>query len=193
MMLLFLFLIGYCVGSISIGFIVARLKGISDIRAHGSGSSGATNVARHLGISYFFLIFFLDFFKAYFLIALVQWYGLGDWHQCAMSMGLLIGNGYPLFLQFKGGKLVSTSCGIISAMNMQLMVPLCITWLIVFLQSRTVGFASVVTFVVLPLYAVWFAHSLSMHFLTSSICLLGLWLHRANIRQLITKIAFVRR
>ena len=192
-MLLFLFLIGYCIGSLSIGFIVARMKGITDIRLHGSGSSGATNVARLLGISYFFLIFFLDFFKAYFLIVLAQRYGLSDWHQCAISIGLLIGNGYPLFLQFKGGKLVSTSCGIISAMNILLMVPLCITWLIVFLQGRTVGFASIVAFMALPLYAWLLTYSLSMHLLACSISLLGLWLHRANIRQLITKIALVKR
>ena len=52
----------YAVGSIPSGYLVARLQGIQDIRQHGSGNIGATNVARVLGMQYFFFDFFSRFF-----------------------------------------------------------------------------------------------------------------------------------
>lgn len=61
MILLDLFLVlcgAYIVGSIPCGYIIARLSGIRDIREHGSGNIGATNVARILGWPYFFSYFF---------------------------------------------------------------------------------------------------------------------------------------
>ena len=56
---LFTFIIGllaYLIGAIPTGYLIAKLNGIADIRAHGSGNIGATNVARFLGKHYFFII-----------------------------------------------------------------------------------------------------------------------------------------
>src|SRR5436309_2769790 len=55
---LFIGLLAYLIGAIPTGYLIAKLKGITDIRHHGSGNIGATNVSRILGKHYFFLVFF---------------------------------------------------------------------------------------------------------------------------------------
>lgn len=61
--------LAYLIGSIPTGYLIARMKGITDIRKHGSGNIGATNVSRSLGKKYFVIIFLLDAGKAFFLLS----------------------------------------------------------------------------------------------------------------------------
>jgi glycerol-3-phosphate acyltransferase PlsY len=181
--LIVLCIIAYLVGSIPSGFIIARAKGIRDVREHGSGNIGATNVARMLGIYYFFVVFFCDFFKAFIYLRLLSWYGYSEYILIVAAAALLIGNAFPLFLGFRGGKAVATSVGVFLALQPMLVMYAFVCWLIVFLATRTVGTASVITLLFMPLY--FFVQACAGSLISCFIIfvvLFGLYLHRNNIR-----------
>lgn len=151
----FTFLIGalsYLVGAIPTGYLIARCKGITDIRNHGSGNIGATNVSRVLGKYYFFLIFFLDAGKAYCFIHLIRPY-FDDNYVCLFASILLVGNGYSIFLRGTGGKGVATLCGLLIALNSKIALILLGVWSLLLFMLQTVGIASVGAAVWLPFCA----------------------------------------
>lgn len=145
-------LFAYLTGAIPTGYLIAQLKGISDIRAHGSGNIGATNVSRFLGIHYFFLIFFLDAGKAFlFLYAITPYYSTD--YLCLFAALLLFGNGCSIFLQGSGGKGIATLSGLLTALApIHTIILLCI-WSCILLITHTVGMASIGTIIFLPLCA----------------------------------------
>ena len=96
-------LLAYLIGAIPTGYLIARLKGVRDIRQHGSGNIGATNVSRLLGIHYFFIIFFLDAGKAFLFMNTIKPYFPIDYLYFFAGI-LLLGNTCSLFLRFRGGK-----------------------------------------------------------------------------------------
>jgi acyl phosphate:glycerol-3-phosphate acyltransferase len=143
----------YFVGSIPVGYIIARIAGIDDIRAHGSGNIGATNVARTLGIRYFLPVFALDFAKAYGTVALVAHYFPSPLLLYATAVAYLIGNGYSIFLHGTGGKGVAAAVGILTCYNPLLALCTFATWAVAFALTRTVGIASVVGAIAAPICA----------------------------------------
>ena len=105
-------IIAYLIGSISSGLLIARAAKGPDLRKVGSGNTGASNVQRTMGWKYGLITFALDILKG--LISC--WIGsllTGD-HMGALPAGFfaVIGHNWPLFFGFKGGKGVSTSCGV---------------------------------------------------------------------------------
>jgi glycerol-3-phosphate acyltransferase PlsY len=154
-MIFFTFIIGllaYLIGAIPTGYLIAKLNGIADIRAHGSGNIGATNVARFLGKHYFFIIFFLDAGKAFLFMHLVQPYF--DFNYLCLFAGvLLFGNGYSIFLNGGGGKGVATLCGLVASLAPTVILPLLSVWILLLLITKTVGIASISAALCLPCYA----------------------------------------
>jgi len=185
---IFLVLLAYIVGSIPSGFLVAKMRGVQDIRKLGSGNIGATNVARTLGIKFFFLIFFLDFFKAFSFLYLLHMFGFSQQNLIACALAIFLGNGFSLFLGFKGGKGVATSFGIVLALQPSLLIFLFIVWAIVFVYTKTVGVASIVVLAVMPFFSLYFLRSNFLLFsLMLCIAILGLFFHRNNIKKLYNK------
>ena len=105
-------LIAYCLGSISMGLLVARLANGPDLRSVGSKNTGASNVLRTMGWKYGLITFFGDFLKA----VLACWIGrlLTGAQEGALLCGLLVilGHNWPVFFGFRGGKGVASSCGV---------------------------------------------------------------------------------
>ena len=109
-----LYLLGaYLIGSIPFGLLAGKMQGI-DIRAHGSGNIGATNVFRTLGKPAGLSVFALDFLKGWFPVWLSS--------RSATDAGVLpvlaavcaiLGHNYPVWLKFKGGKGIATSGGVL--------------------------------------------------------------------------------
>jgi len=145
-------IIAYLIGAIPLGYLIAQLKGIADIRAHGSGNIGATNVSRFLGMHYFFIIFFLDAGKAFFFIQLIKPY-FDFSYLCIFAGILLFGNGCSLFLRGGGGKGVATLCGLVASLYPMTIVILLGIWALLLIISHTVGIASVGAAFCLPFYA----------------------------------------
>jgi glycerol-3-phosphate acyltransferase PlsY len=150
--ILIIVLLAYLIGAIPTGYLIAQLKGIADIRAHGSGNIGATNVSRVLGKHYFFLIFFLDAGKAFLFMHAIQPYFYFS-HLCFFAGILLFGNGYSIFLRGGGGKGVATLFGLLVALSTQTAVILFGIWVLLLLITQTVGIASVGAAAWLPLCA----------------------------------------
>ena len=147
----------YLLGSVSFALILGKLNGIN-IREHGSGNVGATNLGRALGKKWGLICFFLDMGKglvpvlAYGLIAglitaegsigaveMLKWLAIG--------VAAVIGHVFPVFLKFKGGKGVATSAGALLGFWPVLTVPVLVAgvvWFVVTKATAYVGLASVI-------------------------------------------------
>ncbi len=130
--LIALFVIGYLFGSIPFGLILTRLAGLGDVRAIGSGNTGATNVLRtgHKGLAAATLL--LDMLKGFFpiVIAYILFSHGGDRIPAiAAGFGALIGHIFPIWLKFRGGKGVATYIGILFGIYWPAAVVFCLVWL----------------------------------------------------------------
>jgi acyl-phosphate glycerol 3-phosphate acyltransferase len=116
----------YLVGSIPFGLLVARAKGV-DIRAHGSGNIGATNVGRVLGRKFGVLVFALDFLKGVVAVALVPTVGVGwladgaEVARAGVAVGCaaaaFVGHLFPVWLGFRGGRGVAVGAGAVAVLT----------------------------------------------------------------------------
>ena len=186
-------LLAYIAGATPFGYMAGKFRGI-DIRDHGSGNIGATNVIRVLGKGIGIPVFILDMLKGLVPVVLTRWWCgqngiVPDWPGIAAAVGAVLGHNFTFWLGFRGGKGVATSAGIVLAL---LPLPLAagvVAWLAVFFISRYVALASIASAVVVP------GTALFLHFfrgqpgwpLTGFSILLGLlaiWRHRSNIRRL---------
>lgn len=159
----------FLAGSIPFGLLVARAKGV-DIRAHGSGNIGATNVGRVLGKRFFYLVFLLDFLKGFLPVLAAGWL-LGALSHMAIEpatslkwLGVVVaavaGHVFTPWLKFKGGKGVATSAGALLAVFPAMTIPGVVA-LLVFLVClrvwRYVSLAAILACASVPLsVAAWF-------------------------------------
>ena len=106
----------YFIGAIPFGFLIGKLHGI-DIRKVGSGNIGATNVTRSVGKAAGKLCFFLDFLKGILPVYLAGLLCPGE-PVVALAAGAatIAGHMFPVYLEFKGGKGVSTAAGVALAL-----------------------------------------------------------------------------
>lgn len=171
----------YVIGSIPVGYIIARWHGIEDIRRYGSGVIGATNVARVLGLKFFFLTFFLDAIKSFGYLSCCSYLSVPRFIIFLSSFALLLGNSYSCFLRGVGGKGVATLVGIMLVLNPWLCVAALGTWLISFYGVRVVGIASVIAALFLPFYAILLTDLYGFLFIIIMVSWV-IWRHRLNIR-----------
>lgn len=184
-------LAGYVIGSVPIGFLVARAHGVN-ILQHGSGRTGGTNVLRALGFGPAALTVLGDALKAAAAIALARHILLtGELGAALAGAAAIIGHNWSVFLKFRGGAGgMSTAAGLI-ALNAYVGVPMVVIAAIVFYLSRyasvatltaSVGGLAALTVILLafPVVAHW--EHLVYGFLTSLACV---WALRPNIQRLL--------
>ena len=174
-------LIAFFAGSIAFGLLIAKAKGVN-IREHGSGNIGATNVLRVIGKPYGILCLLLDFLKGFLptLLAVNIYLIAGKNPQIAMDAfeslattfpaedawkaqtliiisGLLaiLGHNYSPWIGFKGGKGIATSGGVLVALMPVGLVVLIVIWLLVFLTTRYVSIASMGTALAVPFVTIY--------------------------------------
>jgi glycerol-3-phosphate acyltransferase PlsY len=171
-------LIAFLLGSIPFGLIIARMKGI-DIRQHGSGNIGATNVFRIVGKKYGITCLFLDLLKGLIptilAISLIRFTGMknpmaldvlenhagifpmltAQVFQVITGLCAILGHNYSPWVGFKGGKGIATSAGVLIAMMPAAIVILLVVWLLVFFISKYVSLASVIAALTLPVLTLW--------------------------------------
>jgi glycerol-3-phosphate acyltransferase PlsY len=114
--------VGYLLGSLPTGWLAGKLLRGIDIREHGSGSTGATNVLRTLGPWSFVVVLLVDVSKGLAAIALVRWLcswlaadaqTWGPWIVCLGGLSVLVGHARPIWLGFAGGKSVAAGLGVL--------------------------------------------------------------------------------
>jgi len=173
---------GYLLGSIPFGLLLTKWAGLGDIRAIGSGNIGATNVLRTGNKRLALLTLLLDGGKgAVALLIGAQW-GLAM--ALAAGGGAMLGHLFPVWLKFKGGKGVATALGVLLALNWQVGVLACLTWLAVALLFRYSSLAALLALAAAPIYGYFLAGS------TVALFALGLailvWVrHHENIGRLL--------
>lgn len=114
--------LAYLIGSVPFGYLVGRLVGKIDIRQHGSGNIGATNVGRVLGNKWGVIVLALDFVKGLVPVAGLPYlfFATADprrthW-QVLAGVAVILGHMFPCWLGFKGGKGVATALGVIACL-----------------------------------------------------------------------------
>jgi len=186
--LLILFL-GYLFGSFPSGYLAGRISKGVDIRSLGSGSTGATNVLRHIGKRAAIAVFLIDVFKGVLSILLAKYLLLNDSLQIAVGLSTLIGHIWPVWLNWKGGKAVATGLGIFLGLSWQVGLATLGIFLLMITIFRIVSLASVSAALSLPLIMfLSFKNSgVSLPFLVISLLamILVVWRHRENINRLI--------
>lgn len=120
--------IGYLMGSIPFGMIVAKVMGLGNLRQIGSGNIGATNVLRTGNKAAAALTLIFDAAKGAFAVLLARALAGEDAAQIAALMAFL-GHCFPVWLGFKGGKGVATFLGLWLALDWRVGVACCLTWL----------------------------------------------------------------
>lgn len=115
-------IIGYVFGTFQTAFFYGKLHGI-DIREHGSGNAGTTNTLRVLGTKAGLIVFAGDMLKSVIAILLVKHFleplypDLAPLLEYYTGAGCVLGHNYPFYMQFKGGKGIATTGGMMIAIN----------------------------------------------------------------------------
>ena len=192
------FLTSYLLGSIPWGLLAGRVRGV-DVRQHGSGNIGATNVLRVVGKPWGIGVFILDALKGFVAVRLAVWMtqrsaGSQDYVEffaILAAAACVLGHSFPIWLGFKGGKGVATSAGALLGVLPVAAVTIFVVWLIVFQTTRYVSLASVLAALALPITVavlVWFemTKGLVLLYFTTAMTALVVWRHRSNISRILS-------
>jgi glycerol-3-phosphate acyltransferase PlsY len=184
--------IAYLIGSLSFAVIVSRAFGLPDPRSYGSGNPGATNVLRSGRKTAAALTLLGDALKGWLAVFLAQRMAetaTMDVTVAAAAVAVTLGHMYPVFLRFRGGKGVSTTTGVLFALDPWLAAGAVATWLIIAFFFRYSSLAALVAAAFAPLFA-FLLYGMSRFGLEEAvgvtvIALLIAWRHRTNIRNLL--------
>jgi glycerol-3-phosphate acyltransferase PlsY len=191
--------VGYLLGSLPFGYLIARAKGVNIFEV-GSKSSGATNVLRVLGKGPGYLAFFLDALKGAVAAGwpLVFVRGPHSAYLICAVVGLvaaIIGHSFSCFIKFRGGKGVATATGgFLVLLPIETLIAGAV-WIVAFYASRYVSLASIIAAIALTA-AAFFLHELPfLQWFALLIAVLVILRHRANIVRLLngTENKFVKK
>lgn len=185
--------IAYLIGSISFAVVVSKCMNLPDPHSYGSGNPGATNVLRTGNKLAAALTFLGDALKGYFAVMLARVLlgdqsltaSLGSWVLCGVVLAVFLGHLFPIFHGFKGGKGVATACGILFGVNVILGAATLGTWIIVATFMRYSSLAALAAAVFGPIYFVFLFGFQPMGIALLVVCLLLIWRHRSNIKNLL--------
>jgi len=183
----------YLLGSIPTGFLVARARGV-DIRTVGSQNMGATNVFRVLGKGPGIFVLLADVLKGWAAIALARYMIHSHFADSGgrnetiapilAGLSAILGHIYTYWLQFKGGKGIATSTGVMVALVPVALLICLVTWVVAFVASRYVSVASIAGAMTLPI-ATWFTtHDLVLTVVTALMAALVIYKHKGNVQRL---------
>lgn len=204
MKILILILISYLIGSISFAFFIAKAHGI-DLRKVGSGNLGSTNLARACGKKWAYICFLLDFLKGFLPTFVAKFFIISEqidslslalW--LAAGVAAILGHMFPFYLNFRGGKGVATSFGVVLGIWPYYTIPgliVFVLWASIVIIWRYISLGSVIAAAVFPFILIaltaflkdWNFNVLWPLVLAAAIlCSLVIFLHRTNIQRLIS-------
>ena len=191
--------VGYCLGLFQTSYILGKLHGI-DIRNYGSGNAGTTNMMRTMGTKAGLLTFAGDCLKCVLAIVLVCLF-LGKSHEEMLPLlkmyaatGVILGHNFPFYLNFRGGKGIAATAGLIMSMSWQM------TLIEIVIFGGTVALTHYVSLGSLLVYVSFFVELIvfgqngmfgmtqrylnEMYAVAFALAVLAFWMHRANIVRL---------
>lgn len=149
---LYALILGYVLGSIPFGLLLARLTGHGDIRKIGSGNIGATNVLRTGSKKLAIFTLLLDMGKAAFA-ALLAAHFFGFVPSLIAGGAALFGHCYPVWLKFKGGKGVATYFGVLLAVSWKIGLIAAAIWIAAAFLTRIVSLSGIIASLIVPIAA----------------------------------------
>ena len=193
---LLLVLVGYLFGSTPTGYLAGKyLQGI-DIREHGSGSTGATNVLRTMGKVPAIAVFAIDVSKGALAVLLVKAFYIYDtsellplswkfWLITIVALSAIIGHSKSIWLGFTGGKSVATSLGILIVMSPLLALGTFATFAISLAISRIVSLSSIMGAIAVTICAILLQLPIPYIIFASIAGVYIILRHRTNIQRLL--------
>ena len=174
--------LGYLIGSIPFGVVVARVMGLGNLREIGSGNIGATNVLRTGSKPAAAATLVLDAGKGAVALLIARAATGEDAAQVA-ALAAMIGHCFPVWLKFKGGKGVATFLGILLAFAWPVGVGACLAWLIGAALTRISSMGGLVSAASSTFLLVFLGHG-NAALLGVGLTLIIFWRHRANIARI---------
>jgi glycerol-3-phosphate acyltransferase PlsY len=152
----------YFLGSISSAVWIARTIHGINIREHGSGNAGATNILRVLGPKAALPVFIFDFLKGLAAVQFIRFTSLSTLinpelytgYEIALGICAVLGHIFPIFASFKGGKGVATIAGVLVAISPASMLLALTVFLITFLITRYVSLGSIMAAISFPIFVI---------------------------------------
>ena len=184
--------LAYLIGSISFAVVVSKCMRLPDPHSYGSGNPGATNVLRTGNKLAAVLTLIGDALKGFFAVMLARVLlsddslssTMNSWLLCGVVIAVFLGHLFPVFHGFKGGKGVATACGILFGINWILGLATLSTWIIVAGFMRYSSLAALAAAIFGPIYFVFLFGFQPIAAALLVVCLLLIWRHRSNIRNL---------
>lgn len=175
-------LLSYLIGSIPSGLIVGKLFYGKDIREHGSGNLGATNTFRTLGKKAGAAVTVADILKGTVTVFLPLIFGLNI-HPLLVGMFAVIGHMFPVFANFRGGKAVATSAGVLLGYNPVLFIVLVVAFLATLKISKYVSLSSMVAGIFGIIYSL-ILQDWPLVIVVAAFEIFVIYRHRANLKRI---------
>ncbi|MDR1692851.1 MAG: glycerol-3-phosphate 1-O-acyltransferase PlsY [Oscillospiraceae bacterium] len=182
----------YLVGSLNGSLLLSRAFLRDDIRRHGSGNAGATNVLRTYGVKWTVLVSLWDVGKGVLAVWLGQWilpgYGFSSFTRSAVLLAgfcVIAGHVFPVFFGFKGGKGVITACAVFFTLDWQVALISFGVFLLLLLLTRFLSLGSVAAVFTLPILGALFGREWLEIGMYGAVGVLIIILHRENIKRLL--------
>ena len=175
--------VGYLLGSIPFGILIARVMGLGNLRSIGSGNIGATNVLRTGNKKAAFLTLVFDGGKGAVAVLIAQRFANADAVLIA-AFAAFLGHCFPVWLGFKGGKGVATFLGVLLALVWPIGIACCATWLAVAVVLRISSLSALVAAASSIVWAFVFGVP-QFVILFAALVVLIFYRHSANIARLI--------
>lgn len=204
--------VSYLLGSLNFGVILSRSLKKDDIRAHGSGNAGSTNMLRNYGKTYAALTIVGDMLKVFVAIwialfivsrtpALLEvensFFDSVDTKMLVKSFAgffCVLGHIFPCFFKFKGGKGVATSGGMVFAIDWRIALILLAIFIVIVLITKYVSLGSIVMALLYPIFIFIFHKSIILTVIAAIFTIIVVVAHRENIKKLLnhteSKISF---
>jgi glycerol-3-phosphate acyltransferase PlsY len=189
--------LAYLLGSIPFGYLIVRLRGRGDVRAVGSGGTGATNVTRSAGPWAGLLTLVLDALTGALAIVLARSlltdsFG-SNWAIAAAGVAVIVGHCFPVWLKFRGGKGVATGLGVFLVLAPIVVGIVAVIFVLIVWRTRYVALGSITAAAAVPLCIWLLARTAAIQAQSApllTVALIGsaliIFMHRANISRLLS-------
>ncbi len=181
-MLVLWVVLGYGLGSVPFGIVLAWMMGLGDLRKIGSGNIGATNVLRTGNRGAAALTLLLDAGKGAIAVLLARAL-TGEAAAQLAGLAAILGHCFPVWLRFRGGKGVATFLGLLLALSWPVGLAACATWAVTAAATRISSLAALMAAALSSIWAIVLGQG-EVFFLAVALTLLIFWKHRENISRL---------
>lgn len=181
--------LGYFLGSVNFAVVISRVKFHDDIRNHGSGNAGATNMTRTYGKAAGIATLAGDIFKAIVTVLIARLL-VGDIWAYLAGMCCALGHAFPCYYRFKGGKCVAVTAAMALALEPLAFLFIFLIFAVIVGFTKYVSLGSVASAMFYPLIlhnilSSRYGHGDLRIIFVFVICALVVWLHRENIKRLL--------